>query len=85
MPVKIPLNDAAGRIRNPRHTRGRIGQHHDHRGGETDQSERAQPNGLSVKIAIKPDRTARKRCDAEAKRDLWPVKHAANLHIGNQQ
>src|SRR5229473_8247013 len=58
------LNDAAARVGNFRMIGGRIGQHHDHRGGQTHQTERLQADRFALKIAIKPDQATRKRGDA---------------------
>ena len=58
------LNDAAAGVGNPRMIGGRVGQYHDHRGGQTHQTERLQADRFALKIAIEPDQAARQRGDA---------------------
>ena len=62
-----------------------MGQHHDHRGGKTDQTKRLQADRLVLKIAIKPDQAARKRGDTKPQQDLRPIQQCDDLHIPRSQ
>ena len=79
------LNDAAAGVGNSRMIGGRIGQHHDHRGGKTHQTKRLQADRFALEIAIKPDQAARKRGDAKAQQDLRPIQQCDDLQLRGSQ
>ena len=79
------LNDAAAGVGNSPMIGGWIGQHHDHRGGKTHQTERLQADRLALKIAIEPDQAARQRGDAEAQQDLRPIQQCGDLRLAGSQ
>ncbi len=58
------LNDPAPGIREAAFAE-RIGQHHDHRGGQADEPQRAYAHGLAVQIAVEADGSANQGGDAQ--------------------